>query len=105
MSAPKRKENIDMARKKHSSDFKKKVAIEALREQKTISQIAKDCNGQPCCINAFTSFLGFFIGPFDGSKRYFGRHAFDLCNNTVRRSEVLAKRGETVYHVCKLPFT
>jgi len=36
-----------MARKKHSSDFKKKVAIEALREQKTISQIAKDFQVHP----------------------------------------------------------
>lgn len=36
-----------MARKKHSSDFKKKVALEALREQKTINQIAKDFKVHP----------------------------------------------------------
>ena len=36
-----------MARKKHSSDFKKKVALEAIREQKTINQIAKDFQVHP----------------------------------------------------------
>lgn len=36
-----------MARKKHSADFKKKVALEAIREQKTINQIAKDFQVHP----------------------------------------------------------
>lgn len=36
-----------MVRKKHSSDFKKKVALTALREQKTISQIAKEFQVHP----------------------------------------------------------
>lgn len=36
-----------MVRKKHSSDFKKKVALEALREEKTITQIAKEFQIHP----------------------------------------------------------
>jgi transposase-like protein len=36
-----------MGRRKHSADFKKKVAIEAIREQKTISQIAKEFQIHP----------------------------------------------------------
>lgn len=31
-----------MSRRRHSPDFKKRVALEALREQKTINQIAKE---------------------------------------------------------------
>jgi transposase-like protein len=36
-----------MGRRKYSSDFKKKVALEALREQKTINQIAKEFQVHP----------------------------------------------------------
>jgi transposase len=36
-----------MGRRKHSSDFKKKVALEAIREQKTINQIAKEFQIHP----------------------------------------------------------
>lgn len=36
-----------MGRRKHSSDFKKKVALEAIREQKTINQIAKEYQVHP----------------------------------------------------------
>jgi transposase len=46
MSAPK-KGKIDMGRRKHSPDFKKKIALEAIREQKTINQIAKEFQVHP----------------------------------------------------------
>ena len=36
-----------MGRRKHSSDFKKRVALEAVRENKTINQIAKDYQVHP----------------------------------------------------------
>ena len=36
-----------MSRRKHTSDFKKKVALEAIREQKTINQIAKEFQVHP----------------------------------------------------------
>lgn len=36
-----------MGRRKHSSDFKKKVALEAIRDQKTINQIAKEFQVHP----------------------------------------------------------
>lgn len=36
-----------MGRRKHSSDFKKRVALEAIREQKTINQIAKEFQLHP----------------------------------------------------------
>lgn len=36
-----------MGRRKHSPDFKKKVALEAIREQKTINQIAKEFQVHP----------------------------------------------------------
>lgn len=36
-----------MGRRKHSPDFKKKIAIEAIREQKTINQIAKEFQVHP----------------------------------------------------------
>ena len=37
-------------RRKHSAEFKKKVAIEALREQKTISQIASEHQIHPMLV-------------------------------------------------------
>lgn len=36
-----------MGRRKHSPDFKKKIALEAIREQKTINQIAKEFQVHP----------------------------------------------------------
>lgn len=36
-----------MGRRRHSPDFKKKIALEAIREQKTISQIAKEFQVHP----------------------------------------------------------
>ncbi len=36
-----------MSRRKHSPDFKKKIALEAIREQKTINQIAKEFQVHP----------------------------------------------------------
>ncbi len=36
-----------MGRRKHSPDFKKKIAMEAIREQKTINQIAKEFQVHP----------------------------------------------------------
>ena len=36
-----------MGRRKHSSDFKKRVALEAIREHKTINQIAKEFQIHP----------------------------------------------------------
>lgn len=36
-----------MGRRKHSADFKKKIALEAIREQKTTSQIAKEFQVHP----------------------------------------------------------
>jgi transposase len=36
-----------MSRRKHSPDFKKKVALEAIREQKSITQIAKEYQLHP----------------------------------------------------------
>jgi transposase-like protein len=35
-------EEYKMGRRKHTADFKKKVAIEAIKEKKTINQIAQD---------------------------------------------------------------
>lgn len=70
MSAPKRKDNVDMVRKKHSSDFKKKVAIEALREQKTISQIAKDFQVHPVQVSEWKrQLLEGCSAVFEGGKR------------------------------------
>lgn len=36
-----------MGRRKHTAEFKKKVALEAIKEQKTINQIAKDFQVHP----------------------------------------------------------
>lgn len=36
-----------MGRRKHSPDFKKKIALEAIREQKIINQIAKEFQVHP----------------------------------------------------------
>ena len=40
-----------MQRKKHSPDFKAKIALEALKEQKTISEIASQSGLHPTQIN------------------------------------------------------
>jgi len=56
-----------MGRRKHSAEFKRKVAIEALKEQKTLAQIAKEYQIHPIqvsewkrqlldgCVRAFES--------------------------------------------------
>ena len=59
-----------MGRRKHSSDLKKKVALEALREQKTINQIAKEFQVHPVQVSAWKKQLLEGCGSiFDGSSR------------------------------------
>jgi transposase-like protein len=41
------KKGEDMGRRKYNTDFKKKVALEAIREQKTINHIAKEYQLHP----------------------------------------------------------
>ena len=38
---------MTIKKQKRSATFKRKVAIEALREQKTVNQIAKECDVHP----------------------------------------------------------
>lgn len=42
-----------MGRRKHSPDFKKKIALEAIREQKTINQIAKEFQVHPVQVSGW----------------------------------------------------
>lgn len=54
-----------MARRKHSPDFKKKVALEALREQKTVNEIAKEFQIHPVQVSTWKKQL------VDGCKSVF----------------------------------
>lgn len=39
---------IKMARKKYSAEFKAKAALEALKGQRTLNEIAGELGGPPC---------------------------------------------------------
>lgn len=54
-----------MARRKHNAEFKRKVAIEALREQKTLAQIAKEYQIHPIQVSEWKRQL------LDGCVRVF----------------------------------
>lgn len=59
-----------MGRRKHSPDFKKKVALEAIREQKTISQIAKEFQVHPVQVSEWKKqLLDGCRGVFEGNSR------------------------------------
>lgn len=59
-----------MGRRKHSSDFKKKVALEALREQKTLNQIAKEFQVHPVQVSEWKKQLLEGCGSvFEGNLR------------------------------------
>lgn len=69
-----------MSRRKHTSDFKKKVALEAIREQKTINQIAKEFQVHPAQVSAWRKQLLDGCGSiFDGS-----------CKQESREDEIAA---------------
>jgi len=59
-----------MGRRKHSSDFKKKVALEAIRDQKTINQIAKEFQVHPVQVSEWKRQLLEGCGSvFEGGQR------------------------------------
>lgn len=59
-----------MGRRKHSPDFKKKVALEAIREQKTINQIAKEFQVHPVQVSEWKKQLLESCGSvFEGNSR------------------------------------
>ncbi len=59
-----------MGRRKHSLDFKKKVALEAIREQKTINQIAKEFQVHPVQVSEWKRQLLEGCGSvFEGNRR------------------------------------
>lgn len=59
-----------MGRRKHSSDFKKRVALEAIRDQKTINQIAKEFQVHPVQVSEWKRQLLEGCGSiFEGSRR------------------------------------
>jgi transposase-like protein len=59
-----------MGRRKHSPDFKKKVALEAIRDQKTISQIAKEFQVHPVQVSEWKRQLLEGCGSiFEGNRR------------------------------------
>lgn len=58
-----------MVRRKHSSDFKKKVALEAIREQKTINQIANEFQVHPVQVSEWKKQL------LDGCGSVFKRNS------------------------------
>jgi transposase-like protein len=59
-----------MGRRKHSSEFKKKVALESIREQKTINQIAKEFQVHPVQVSEWKKQLLEGCGSvFEGSSR------------------------------------
>lgn len=61
---------MEMGRKNHTAEFKKKVAIEAIREQKTINQIAKEFQVHPVQVSKWKKQLLDFCGVvFNGNKR------------------------------------
>ena len=59
-----------MGRRKHSPDFKKKVALEAIRDQKTINQIAKEFQVHPVQVSEWKRQLLEGCGSvFEGNRR------------------------------------
>lgn len=59
-----------MGRRKHSPDFKKKIALEAIREQKTINQIAKEFQVHPVQVSEWKKqLLEGCISVFTGDSR------------------------------------
>ena len=65
-----------MGRQKHSTDFKKKVALEAIREQKNINQIAKEFQVHPVQVSKWKKQLLEGCGiVFDGDNRQEPREA------------------------------
>jgi len=60
----------NMGRRKHSPDFKKKVALEAIRDQKTINQIANEFQVHPVQVSAWKKqLLESCSSVFEGNRR------------------------------------
>lgn len=58
-----------MGRRKHSPEFKKKIALEAIREQKTTSQIAKEFEVHPVQVSEWKRQLLEGCGSVFGESR------------------------------------
>jgi len=46
-------EKTPIKRRRHSGDFKVRVALEALRERKTVNEIAAECGVHPAQVSAW----------------------------------------------------
>jgi transposase-like protein len=74
----------NMVRRKHSPEFKKKIAIEALREQKTVNQIAKEHSVHPVQVSEWKKQL------LDGCGSVFENRTDRVGRQTNREEEVAA---------------
>jgi transposase len=76
-----------MAKKRinHSAEFKAKVALDALREQKTLAQMSQEYTLQPHQISAWKKHLS------EGAASVFDSQALK------RRSEEVAEREQELY--------
>lgn len=73
-----------MNRRKHSAEFKRKIAVEALREQKTLNQIAQEHEVHPVQVSEWKKVV------LDGCGSLFEKKASRTAQHDDREEEIAA---------------